>query len=61
MQAAAQNAEAVRILILLTAIAVVAFWRSLLRLLIIVAAAAVIAAIGYGAVAVWQGVHHITG
>ncbi|MGO8957323.1 MAG: hypothetical protein ACLQFR_08155 [Streptosporangiaceae bacterium] len=61
MQAAAQNADAVRILVLLAAIAIVAFWRLVLRLVIILVAAAVIAGIGYGAIALWQGVHHVAG
>jgi hypothetical protein len=61
MQAAAQNAEAVRIMALLAAIAIVAFWRTLLRLMIILMATAVIAVIAYGAIAVWQNMHHVTG
>jgi uncharacterized membrane protein len=61
MQAAAQNADAVRILVLLGAIAIVAFWRSLLKLLIVLAAAAAIAGIGYGAIAVWQSIQHVSG
>lgn len=61
MQAAAQHAEAARILVLLAAIAIVAFWRTLLRLVIIFIVTVTIAVIGYGAIAVWQNMHHITG
>ena len=59
MQAAAQNADAVRILVMLAAIAIVAFWRSLLKLVIVLVAAATIAGIGFGAIAVWQSVQHV--
>jgi hypothetical protein len=59
MQAAAQSADAVRILVMLAAIAIVAFWRSLLKLVIVLVAAATIAGIGYGAIAVWQSVQHV--
>lgn len=57
MHAAAQNADAVRILVMLTAIAIVAFWRSLLKLVIVLVAVAAIAGIGYVAIAVWQSMH----
>jgi uncharacterized membrane protein len=59
MQAAAQNADAVRILVVLAAIAIVAFWRTVLRLVIILVAAATIAGMGYGAIAVWHGMQHV--
>ncbi len=61
MQAAAQNADAVRILVMLAAIAIVAFWRSLLKLVIVLVAAATIAVIGFGAIAVLQSVQHVAG
>jgi len=61
MQAAAQNAEGVRVLVLLAAIAIIAFWRTAIRLLLILVATAVIAAIGFGAIAIFQSMHHITG
>src|SRR5258708_28131750 len=61
MQAAAQNADAVRILVMLAAIAIVAFWRSLLKLVIVLVAAATIARIGFGAIAVLQSVQHVAG
>jgi hypothetical protein len=61
MQAAAQNADAVRILVMVAAIAIVAFWRSLLKLVIVLVAAATIAGIGYGAIAVWQSMQHVGG
>ncbi|HEY2508653.1 MAG TPA: hypothetical protein VGI58_19205 [Streptosporangiaceae bacterium] len=61
MQAAAQNAEAIRIVVVLIAIAVVAFWRKILKLMIIVIATAMIAGIGYAVIEVWQQLHHLTG
>ena len=59
MQAAAQSADAVRILVMIAAIAIVAFWRSILKLVIVLLAAAAIAGIGYGAIAVWQSMQHV--
>jgi hypothetical protein len=61
MQAAAQNAEGIRVLVLLAAIAVVAFWRTAIRLVLILVVTAIIAAIGYGAIAIYQNMHHVTG
>jgi hypothetical protein len=61
MQAAAQNAEGIRVLVLLAAIAVVAFWRTAIRLVLILVVTAIIAAIGYGAIAIYQSMHHVTG
>ena len=61
MQAAASNAEGIRILVLLGAIAIVAFWRTAIRLVLILVVTAIIVAIGYGAVALYQNLHHVTG
>lgn len=61
MQAAVQNAEGVRVLVLLGAIAVVVFWRTVLRLVLILVATAIIATIGYGAIVIFQDMHHVTG
>jgi hypothetical protein len=60
MQAAAQHAEAIRILVVLASVAVVAFWRKLLKLVIILVATAMIAGIGYAVIQVWQQFHHVT-
>lgn len=60
MQAAAQNAEGIRVLVLLGAITIVAFWRTAIRLVLILVITAIIAAIGYGAIVLYQNMHHIT-
>jgi uncharacterized membrane protein len=57
MQPTVQNADAFPILIMLAAAAIVAFWRTALKLLIVI----VIAAIGYGVVMLWQNTHHVAG
>jgi hypothetical protein len=58
MQAAVQEVQGTQIAIILAAIAIVAFWRSILKFLVMLVAIAIIAAVGYGAVVVWQGTHH---
>jgi hypothetical protein len=57
MQAAAQSAEGIRVLVLLGAVAIIAFWRTAIRLVLILVVTAIIAAIGYGAVAIYQSMH----
>jgi hypothetical protein len=57
MQAAAQNAEGIRILVLLAAIAIIAFWRTAIRLVFVLVVTAIIVAIGYGAIAIYQTMH----
>lgn len=57
MQAAAQNAEGIRVLVLLAAIAIIAFWRAAIRLIFILVVTAIIVAIGYGAIAIYQTMH----
>ena len=59
MQAAAQNAEGIRILVLLAAIAIVVFWRTVIRLVVILVGTVLIAAIGFGAIAIYQNMHHV--
>jgi hypothetical protein len=61
MQAAAQSAEAIRVLILLAAIAAAVFWRTMIRLVLMLVVAAIIAGIGYGAIAIYQHMHHLAG
>jgi hypothetical protein len=54
MQPTVQNADAFPMLAMLAAAAIVAFWRTALKLLLI----AVIAAIGYGVIMIWENVRH---
>jgi hypothetical protein len=57
----AQNIEAIRILIALAAIMIVAFWRSVIRYVISLVAITILVTLGYGAVMLWQTVHHSAG
>jgi hypothetical protein len=57
MQAAVQEMVAV----LLAAIAIVAFWRTVLMYVIMLVSVAIIATLGYGAIMIWQSMHHIGG
>ena len=57
MQAAAQSAEGIRILVLLVGVAIIAFWRTAIRLVLILVVTAIIAAISYGAIAIYQSMH----
>jgi len=57
MQPTVQNADAFPILMMLAAAAIVAFWRTALKLLIMI----LIAAIGYGVIMLWQSTHHVGG
>jgi hypothetical protein len=61
VQTAAQDVESVQAAVLLAAVAVVVFWRPLIKYAIMAAAVAVIAALGYGAIVIWQDVHHVVG
>jgi predicted neutral ceramidase superfamily lipid hydrolase len=62
MQAAVQEVQGTQIAIILAAIAIVAFWRTILKFVIMLVAIAIIAAVGYGVVVVWQSTHqHIAG
>ena len=47
------------IIVLLFALAIVVFWRTVLKYVIMLTATAVITALGYGAVMMWQNVHHV--
>jgi hypothetical protein len=60
MQAAAQNADGIRVLVLLAAMAIIAFWRTAIRLVLILVVTAIIAAIGYGAIVIYQSMHLVT-
>jgi len=57
MQAAAQNAEGIRVLVLLVAVAIIAFWRTAIRLVLILVVTAIIVAIGFGAIEIYQSMH----
>jgi len=49
------------IAVLLFAIGIVAFWRTLLKFVVMIVATAIIVALGYGAMMLWQNMHHIIG
>jgi hypothetical protein len=59
MEAAAQNADGIRILVVVAAIAIATFWRPVLRLVLILLLTTIIAVIGFGAIAIWQDMHHM--
>lgn len=61
MQAAVQEVQGTQIAIVLGAIAIVAFWRTILKCVVMLVAIAIIAALGYGAVALYQNMHHPAG
>ena len=61
MQAAAQNAEGIRILVILGALAVAVFWKAALRLILGVIVTTIVAVLAYGTIAVWENMHHVTG
>jgi hypothetical protein len=57
MQPTVHNGDALLILVVLGAAAIVAFWRTALKLLIMM----VIAAVCYGLIMLWQNMHHVAG
>lgn len=61
MHATTQNAEAILILVLLGAMAIVAFWKTVIKLIIAAVATATLAFLGYGAIMMWLSMHHMTG
>lgn len=56
-QGPAQAADAVRVVLVFLAFAVVAFWRALLRLVLALIAVAVLVAVGTGVVALVTAAH----
>jgi hypothetical protein len=58
---ATQEMEATQNMVLLAAIMIVVFWRTLIKCMIILASIAIIATIGYAAIMIWQSMHHIAG
>jgi hypothetical protein len=47
--------------VLVIAIAIVAFWRPVLKYAFMIVIAVILAALGYGAIVIWQDMHHFTG
>jgi hypothetical protein len=47
------------IIVLMTAIAIVAFWRTVVRWLIVLASTVIIATFGFGLIMIWQTAHHV--
>lgn len=60
MQALDQGVGAAQIVVLLVAVAIVAFRRVVIRWLIVLVSIAIIATMGFGLITVWQATHHMT-
>jgi hypothetical protein len=60
MQAAIPAAETARVVMAVAAVAMVAFWRVVIKWLIALACVAILVALGYGAIMIWQVVHRFT-
>jgi hypothetical protein len=58
MQATVQEVQATQVVVLVIAIAIVAFWRPVLKYVFMIVIAVIIAALGYGAIVIWQDMHH---
>ena len=56
-----QTIATIWIIALAAVIAIVAFWRTMIKLLIIFAAAAIITTLAFGAIAFWQTLHYLVG
>jgi hypothetical protein len=61
MQVSVQDAQATQIVVLVIAMAIVAFWRTVIKWLVLLAATVIIATLGYGLIAFWQNTRHIAG
>jgi len=48
-------------MVLLTAIAIVAFWPTVVRWLIVIASTAIIATLGLCLILIWQAIHQVAG
>lgn len=57
-QVTAQNARSAVVVMLFIAVTLVIFWRTALKLAIAIVTIGVIALIGYGAIVIWEGMHH---
>jgi hypothetical protein len=58
-QGAPQELESIRIVIVLSAVMAVIFWRAVLRITLKVAAIVIVVLLTSGAVAFFQAIHHI--
>jgi hypothetical protein len=58
MQAALHQAQGTQLAVLIAALALVAFWRTVIKWVVILVATTMIAALGYGAILIWQDMHH---
>jgi hypothetical protein len=59
MQPTGQDAQGIMLAALLGALAIMAFWRTVLKYTIILVTTAIIATLGYGAIMIWQNMHHV--
>lgn len=57
-QAAVQNAQPAGVAVLILAVILVIFWRAALKLAIAVVAIGVVILVGYGAIVIWENMHH---
>ncbi len=58
-QAAAQHAPPAGTAVLVLMVILVIFWRAALKLAIALVVAGVIALMGYGAIVIWENMHHV--
>jgi hypothetical protein len=58
MQTTVQEVQATQVAVVVAAITIVAFWRSVIKYALMLLATAIIAALGYGAIVIWQDMHH---
>jgi hypothetical protein len=61
MQALMEHVDAIWMVVFLVAIVIVAFWRTVVRLLMALAFTAIIATLGFGLLMIWQIIHHKAG
>jgi hypothetical protein len=59
MQPTGQDAQGIMLAALLVALAITAFWRTVLTFAVVLATTAIIATLGYGAIMIWQNMHHV--
>ena len=58
MQVPLQYTETIQIVVLLVAIAIVAFWRIVVKWLIMLVSIVTITTLGFGLIMIWQTTHH---
>ncbi len=61
MQAPVQEVDTAQVIVLVIAITVAAFWRTVAKWLIVLVVTAIIATMGFGLIMIWQTTHHMTG